>query len=116
MVSAFGMPGVNRQLSLRINHVLAEAVSPLHQGVQVVTGWMHFYPSGVVLWRGCFGVADCVQSALVVNLLVAPNSVCPHVCAVEVGFRGVKNHAVDGRLVAVLVVLDVLLDVPGGID
>jgi hypothetical protein len=47
---------------------------------------------------------------------MAPYSVRPHVCTVEVGFIGVEDHAMDGRLFAVLVVLYVLGKVSGRVD
>jgi hypothetical protein len=47
---------------------------------------------------------------------MAPNSVRPHVCAVKVGFGWVEDHAVDCGFVAVLEILDILLDVSRGVD
>lgn len=47
---------------------------------------------------------------------MTPYPICPHICAVEVGFRRVEDHAVNRRLFAVLEVLDVLLDVARGVD
>jgi hypothetical protein len=76
---------------------------------------MHLHPPWMVFWRWCLRVSHCLHLSLL-NLLVAPNPVRPHIRAIEVGFIGTENHAVDGRLFAVLVVLDILLDVTGGID
>lgn len=111
-----GLVRVNRQLGLRINHIFAQPVSALHQRIQIVSAWMHLHPPRVVLWRRRFGIPDCLKSSLLVNLLVAPHAVCPHIGAVEVCLARVKYHAVDGGLVAVFVVLNVLDEVPGGVD
>jgi len=104
---------IDWQFSLRINHILTQPIPALHQRVQVVPTRMHFDPPRMVLWRRRIGVSDCFEPALLVDLLVAPYSICPHVCAVEVCFARVEDHTVDGGLVAVLVVLDVFDEVPG---
>lgn len=49
-----------------------------------------------------------VVMVVVANLLVCPDLVGPHVGGVEVLFGFVKDHAVDGGVVLVRVVLDVL--------
>lgn len=100
---------VDGQLRLRINHVLAQAVPALHQRVQILSAGVHLHPSWVVFGLRRLCVSNCLHAALVVNFLVAPDTVCPHVCAVQVCLGRVEDHAVDGRLLAVLVVLDVLL-------
>lgn len=97
-------------MSLRINHIFADPVSSLHQSIQVFSRRVHLYPSRVVFLALCLGEANCLQSSLFVNLLVTPDAICPHVCAVEVRFCGIEYHTVDSRLVAVLVVLDILLE------
>lgn len=107
---------VDRQLCLRINHILAQSIPALHQRIQVITRRMHLHPSWMILWRRRFCVSHCLQSPLFIDLLVTPYPVRPHVCAVEVGFRGIKDHAVDCGLFAVLVVLYVFLDVAGRVD
>ena len=108
--------GVDGQLGLRINHILAQPVSSFHQGVQIVAGRMHLDPSGMVLWSWRFGEAHRLYPSFIVYLLVTPHSIRPHVCAVEVGLRGVEDHAVDRGLVAVFEVLNVLLDVSRLVD
>jgi hypothetical protein len=77
---------------------------------------MHLDPSRVILWRWRLSIPDCLKSALVVDLLVAPYPVSPHVCAIQVGFCGIKDHAVDCSLVAVLVILNVLFHATRGVD
>lgn len=77
---------------------------------------MHLYPSRVILGSWGFSKAYCFYPSLVVYLLVAPYSVCPHIRAVKIGFGGVEDHAMDRRLVAVFEILDVLLDVTGRVD
>ena len=77
---------------------------------------MHLYPSWMVFRRRSLSEAYCLQPSFVVYLLVTPDPICPHICAVEIGLRGIENHAVNRGLVAVLEVLDVLLDMAFGID
>mgnify|MGYP006877403244 CR=1 FL=1 len=108
--------GVNWQLRLRIDDIFTQTIASFHQSIQVVARGVHFHPSRMILWSRRFGEAYCFQSTLLVNLLVAPYPICPHICTVEVGFRGIKDHAMDRRLVAILEVLNILLDVARGID
>lgn len=70
----------------------------------------------MILWSWGFSEAYCLYSSFVIYLLVTPHAVRPHVCAVEVGFRGIEDHAMDCSLVAVFEILDVLLDVSRGVD
>jgi hypothetical protein len=104
------------QLGLRINDVLAQPVPTFHQSIQIVSAWMHLHPSRMIFGRRRFCVSYCLQSSFVINLLMAPYPVCPHVCAVQVVFAGVKHHAVYGGLVTVLKVLNVLGEVAGRVD
>lgn len=108
--------GVDWQLCLRIDDIFAQAIAPLHQSIQVVAGRVHLYPSRMVLWSRRFSEAYCFQLAFLISLLVTPYSVCPHICAVEIGLGGVKDHTVDCCLFAVFEVLDVLLDMARGVD
>jgi hypothetical protein len=70
----------------------------------------------MILGSRCFSEAYRFYSSFVVNLFVTPHSICPHVCAIEVGLRRIEHHAVDCSLVAVLKILDVFLEVAGGVD
>lgn len=69
----------------------------------------------MVFRRRRFCRAYCFQPACLINLLVTPNSVRPHICTVEVGFRRIEDHSVDCSLVTIFVVLYVLFDVAGGV-
>jgi hypothetical protein len=77
---------------------------------------MHLDPPWMILRRWCICVTYCLDSAFLIDLLVAPDPVCPHVRTVEVSLAGVKDHAMDCSLVAVFKVLDVLLHFAGRID
>jgi hypothetical protein len=77
---------------------------------------MHLYPSWMVFRCGCLSKAHRLQSTLFVDLLVTPYPVCPHIRAVEIGLRGIEDHAVNRSLVAVLEVLDILFDVARRVD
>jgi len=70
----------------------------------------------MVFRRGRLSEAYSLQPSFVIYLLVAPDPIGPHIRAIEIGLRGIENHTVDGSLVAVLEVLDVLFDVTFGID
>ena len=108
--------GIYGKVGLRIDDIFADPVPSLHQGIEVLSRRVHLYPSRVVLLALCLGKANRFKPPLLVNLLVTPDAVCPHVCAVEVRFCGIEDHAVYGRLVAVLVVLDVPLERPVAVD
>lgn len=77
---------------------------------------MHLYPSRVILGSRRFSKANCFYPSFVVYFLMAPYSVCPHIRAVKIGFGGVEDHAMNRRLVAVFVILNVLLDVTRWVD
>lgn len=106
---------INRHMRLRINHILANAITSLHKRIQVLPTLMHLHPSRVVLLSRRLYMSDQLHCA-VVFLLVTPDPVRPHVCRVEVVLFGVEDHAVDGCLRAVLVVLDELLDAAVFVD
>ena len=76
---------VDGQLGLRINHILAQPIASFHQSVQIVARRMHLYPSRMILWSGRLGEAHSLYPSFVVDLLVTPHAVRPHVCAIEVG-------------------------------
>jgi hypothetical protein len=97
---------VDGQLRLWINHILAQSIPCLHQRIQIVPTGMHLHPSRVVFRRRRLRIAHRRQRA-VVSFLVTPNSVRPHVCRVEVGLGKIEDHAVDGGLRAVFVVLNI---------
>jgi hypothetical protein len=107
---------IDWQLGLRIDHILAQPVPRLHQRIQIISTWVHFDPSGVIFRSRRLSEAHCLQSTFLIDLSVTPYPVCPHVCAVEVGFRRIKYHAVDSGLLAVFKVLDVLFNVTGCVD
>ena len=108
--------GIYGEVSLRIDHVFADPVSCFHQSVQILPGRMHLNPSRVVFLALCFCEPNCFQSSLVINLLVTPDAVRPHVGAVEICLGWVEYHSMDCRLVAVFVVLDVFLQRAVAVD
>lgn len=71
---------------------------------------MHLHPSWVVFLAFRFRETNCLKPSLLVNLLVAPNAIRPHISAVQIRLSRVKNHAVDGGLVAVFIVLNIRLE------
>ena len=95
-------------MRLLINHVDPKPIARLHQHVKIMTRGMNLHPSRVIAYRWRIHATD--QGELAVDVLpVRPDFICPHVGRVEVRFCRVKDHAMDRRLFAVLVVLNILV-------
>lgn len=95
-------------MSLFINHIFTQPVSSFHQYIQILSAGMDVNPSRMVAGGRCVDAADQGESA-VAGFLVCPDFVRPHVGRVQIRLRRVEDHAVDGGLFAVFVVLDVLV-------
>lgn len=67
-------------------------------------------PSGVIARSRGVEAADKLNLARRGVLLVGPDLVGPHVCGIQVRLGRVKHHAVNGRVVLIFVVLNVVAD------
>ena len=99
---------VYRHVCLFIDHIDPKPVPRFHQDVQVLPIRVQLHPPGVVP-LGCVDAPDKGEMSCLAVLLVRPDLVGPHVGGVEIGLAGVEDHTVNGRVGAVLVVLDVRL-------
>jgi len=97
-----------RDVRLLVDHVDGESVPGLHQHIQVLPAGMQRDPARVVARRWGAQTVDERQLARLLVLLVRPDAVPAQVRRVQVRLGGIEHHAVDARLRAVLVVLDVL--------
>lgn len=98
----------DRKMRGFVNHIDAQPVSGFHQHVEVVSTRVHFDPARMIALRWRIDTTDQGECA-VGGFLVCPDLVCPHVGRVEIRFGRVKDHAMNRRLLTVLVILDVLV-------
>ena len=106
---------VHRHVRGRVDHVLADAVAGLHQGIQIIARGVHRDPARVVARVRRVDGTDQLDFARG-KLAVRPQLVGGQIGRVQVGLGGVKHHAVDARVLLVFVVLNVLLERAGGGD
>lgn len=45
-----------------------------------------------------------------------PNAIAPHICGVQIRFRGVEDHTVDRGLRCIFVILDVRVEIACRVD
>lgn len=106
--------GVDREVSGRVDEILAQAVALLHEGVEVVARWVHGDPAGVIALVGAVDGADKVKLRSGFGTgpgrftaAMNPELVGAQVGGVQVRLGRVKHHAVDAGIGLVLVVLHV---------
>jgi len=105
-----------RGVRLLVDDIFCESVAGFHKSIEILARRVNCYPPWVITGRRGVYVTDQLEFASGVILLVCPDTVGPHVGRVEIGLGRIKDHAVDGALVAVVVVLYVDLDATVGVD
>ena len=106
----------HRGVRLLVDDIFCKSVAGFHKSIKVLAGRVNCYPPWVIIGRRGHYITDHLEFASDVILSVRPDAVGPHVGGIEIGLGWIKDHAVDGALVAVLVVLYIGLKGPGAVN